>query len=263
VKAREIRDYLCSLDTGWVDWENTADVFLAGDPDREITGIAVAWMGYRWALERALDLGCDLFITHEPIYYSGRDDDPRMRAFPAARAKEDWLRDTGLTVLRCHDVWDQLPGIGIPDSWGRLLGFDSPIAGEGYYRVYDVSGRDALSIARQVAAAVEPLGQEAVELTGPADAPVSRLAIGTGAITPFTRFRELYNADIAVCTDDSFTYWREGALAADSEIPVVVVNHAVSEIYGMQCLAEHLCDRFPRVLVRYIPQRCTFRLVRA
>jgi putative NIF3 family GTP cyclohydrolase 1 type 2 len=263
VYARQIRDYLRSLDAGWVDWDNTTDVFLAGDPDREVTGIAVAWMGYRWALERAVSLDCNLFITHEPIYYSGRDDDPRMRSFAAGRAKEEWLRQSGLTVLRCHDLWDQLPEIGIPDSWGRLLGFEQPVAGEGYYRVYDVSGRDALSIARQVAAAVEPLGQEAVELTGPEDAAVSRLAIGTGAITPFTRFLELYDADIAICTDDSFTYWREGALAADSQIPVVVVNHAVSEIFGMQLLAEHLCERFPHVPVRYIPQRCMFRLVSA
>lgn len=263
MKAREVEAHLRSLDGGWVDWSDTTDVFLAGDPDSELTGIAVAWMGYRWALERAVDLGCNLFITHEPIFYSGRDDDVRMRGFPAGRAKEEWLRRCGLVVLRCHDVWDQLPGIGMTDSWGRLLGFESPIAGEGMFRVYDVSGQDALSVARQVAAAVEPLGQDAVELAGPEDAPVSRLAIGTGAITPFSRFLELYGADIAVCTDDSFTYWREGALAADSGTPVVVVNHAVSEIFGMQLLAEHLCQRFPDVSIHSIPQRCMFQLISA
>lgn len=41
MRAIEIRDYLKSLDGGWVKWEQTVDTFKAGDPQAEVRGIAV------------------------------------------------------------------------------------------------------------------------------------------------------------------------------------------------------------------------------
>ncbi len=75
------------------------------------------------------------------------------------------------------------------------------------------------------------------------------------------RFIEEYGADGAICTEDGFTYWREGMMAMDLGIPAVVVNHAVSELPGIRLLAEHLAQAFPDVPVHYIEQRCMFRLV--
>jgi putative NIF3 family GTP cyclohydrolase 1 type 2 len=134
---------------------------------------------------------------------------------------------------------------------------------DGYYRVYDGAGRTARSIARQVAARTAAFGQGAVELVGPTESRVSRVAIGTGAITPFTHFLDAYGADLAICSDDGFTYWHAGALAIDLGIPVIVVNHAVSELHGIRLLADHLAETFSEIPVYYIPQRCMFELVPA
>jgi hypothetical protein len=185
-----------------------------------------------------------------------------MLRFAAVREKRRWIEDAHLAVYRCHDLWDQMPEIGIPDSWARLLELGRPVAGDGFFRVFDMEGEKAGAIARRVAGAVRPLGQEAVELLGDAERPVSRLALGTGAITPFTRFVEAYGAGMALCSDDGFTYWREGGTALDLDIPVAVVNHAVSELPGMESLARHLQKRFPEIAMRYLPQRCMFTLVR-
>jgi putative NIF3 family GTP cyclohydrolase 1 type 2 len=261
MKAQAVYDHLRSLDRGWVDWATTTDRFVVGSPDTEIIGIAVGWMSFTWALQRALELSCNLFITHEPTYFSGHDDEEGIFRFAGVRAKRTWIEQSGLTILRCHDVWDQLPGIGIPDAWAQCLGFDEPIAGDGYYRVYREGGRTARSIALQVAERTKSLGQHAVELIGPADAPVFRVAIGTGAITPFPHFLDAYGADLAICTDDGFTYWHAGALAIDVGIPVIVVNHAVSELPGVRLLADHLAKTFPEVPVCHISQACMFELV--
>jgi len=262
MEARELRQYLRSMDGGWVNWKDTVDTFKSGDPEAEVKGIAVGWMSYTWALRRALELGCNVFITHEPTYYNHRDNDENVFRYESVRSKRKFIEDSGLVILRCHDLWDQVRDIGIPDSWAKQLGFIKPIAGEGYYRVYDVSGQTARSIARQVAERTKSLGQDAVQLVGPADAPVSRVAIGTGAITPFMHFLDAYRVDLAICTDDGFTYWRDGALAIDMGIPVIVVNHPVAEVYGMKLLADHLSNRFPDVPVHFIPQSCMFQLIR-
>ena len=262
MKARDVEHYLQTLDGGWVNRERTVDTFKAGDPDALLTGIAVGWMSYTWALRRAHDLGCNLFITHEPTYYSHRDDDESFLRYEAVRAKRRFVEESGMIILRCHDLWDQIRDIGIPDTWAQQLGFGEPIAGEGYYRVYDVSGRTACEVAQDVARHTQSLGQDAVQLIGPSEKPVSRVAIGTGALTPLCHFLDVYHVDLAICTDDGLTYWRDGALAIDMGIPVVVVNHAVSEVRGMQTLADHLARQFPQTAVHYIPQSCMFQLVR-
>jgi putative NIF3 family GTP cyclohydrolase 1 type 2 len=261
MKVKHIQAYLRSLGQDWVDPRVTVDQFIAGDPEAECTGIAVSWMSATWALKQALQVGCNLFITHEPTYFSHHDDDPQMLGLPPVAAKRDWIQESSIVILRCHDVWDQYPGEGITDSWARFLGLGQPIERDGYYRVYDVSGHTSLEIARQVATAIRPLGQEAAQLIGLADKPVTRLALGTGAITPFFRFLETYQADVALCTDDGILYWRDAALAIDLGIPIIVANHIVSEEAGMASLAEHLRAKFHPLPVLHIPQHCPYSLV--
>jgi putative NIF3 family GTP cyclohydrolase 1 type 2 len=260
--ARHVKEYLWSL-ADWVDFKTTVDTFKSGDPDTPVKGIAVAWMSYTAALKQAVDLGCNLFITHEPTYYDHRDQNEEMFRFESARAKREYVQRAGIVILRCHDVWDQYPKLGIPDAWAEALGFASPVAGSGFYRVFDVNGRTAFDVARQVARKTKPWGQDAVQFVGPAGVPVHRVAIGCGAITPFLRFVREFKADLAICTDDGFTYWRDAAFAIDSGIPVIVVNHAVAELPGLMLLASHLRRRFPQVPVHAIPQRCMYRLIRS
>lgn len=262
MRASELQDYFQSLNGGWVNPSDTVDTFKAGDPATEILGIAVGWMSYTWALRRAVGLGCNVFVTHEPTYYSHRDNDDSVLRYAGVRAKRDFIEAHELVILRCHDLWDQFPVLGIPDAWAELLGLSHPVISEGYFRVFQTSGETARSIAQRVATRTAPLGQEAVQLIGPADKPAKRVVLGTGALTPFRHFLDAYDCDLAICTDDGLTYWRDGALSLDLEIPIVVVNHAVSEIHGMQKLAEHLAEKFPMIPVHFIPQTCMFQLVR-
>lgn len=259
MRAQDIHTYLQSLNGGWVG-ADTVDTFKAGDPAQEITGIAVGWMSYLASLQRAVELGCNLFITHEPTYYNHFDADEKIFRFPVAADKRQYIAENKLVVLRCHDLWDKMPEIGITDTWARLLGFSNPVAGEGYYRVFEVVERTAMEVAEEVARSTRGLGQDAVQLLGPAEVRVKRIALGTGAATPLMHLLETYAPDMVICTDDGFTYWRDGALAIDLGFPVAVVNHLTSEVSGVQMLAQHLRERFPEVPVHYIPQSCMYRL---
>ncbi len=267
MRAQDLQAHLRSLNGGWVDPEHTVDTFKSGDPEVEITGIAVSWMSTRRALERALKMACNVFVTHEPTYYNHHDD-PESPVFEleGAREKRAFVEESGLTILRCHDLWDQMPDIGIPDAWGLALGLENPVGGEGYFRIYDVSGQTAGEVAREVATRTKILRQEGVQLIGDPRVPVSRVAIGTGAITPLFETIQTYaedpGLDLAICTDDGFTYWQHGAYALDVGLPVIIVNHATSEEPGMRALAMHLHAQFPDVPVRFIPRGCMYSMVR-
>lgn len=262
MKASDLQAYFHDLAGEWQYPDDTVDTFKSGAPETAVRGIAVGWMSYTWALEEAHRLGCNVFVTHEPTFYNHRDRWELAQDLPVAQAKRAWLEESGMVVLRCHDLWDRIPEMGIPDTWGGILGFSEAIDGDEHVRVYDGGDRSALEIAQQVAAAVGSFGQEAVQLIGPQEPRVSRICTGTGAITPFFRYVEQFEADMAICTDDGIAYWKHGAYAIDARIPLLVVHHHVSEEAGVQGLAKHLQEAFPQVPVHYIRQRCMYRLVK-
>lgn len=261
MKAAEVQAYLRSLDGGWVNEGDTVDTWKAGDPQSEVTGIAVAWMSYTWALERAAELGCNLLITHEPTFYHHSDSNPEILAWPECTAKREKIEALGLTILRCHDLWDQLPDIGMPDAWGKKLGLGQPIAGEGYFRVYAGQGRTARQIAGDLAEHVADLGQPGVQLIGHLDRVIHRIVLGTGAITPYRQMLLRYAPDLVICSDDGVTYWRDGAHAIDNGHTILVFHHHVTEDYGMELLANHLAGKFLTAPVHFIRQKCMYELV--
>lgn len=263
MKHGDVFEYLKTLNGGWVDYSDTVDGWKAGDPEAETKGIAVGWMSLTWALERAASLGANLFITHEPTFYDHWDKTPEIMAWPEVAQKKEKIDSLGMTIMRCHDLWDQVPKIGIPDSWGKKLGLGKPIEGDGYFRVYDGGGRTAIEIAREMMRNLKLLGQETAEFIGPAEKRVRRIVIGTGAITPFRKMLLEFDADLVVCTDDGFTYWNDGAYAIDRDIPVLVVNHVVAEDHGMELLAGRLREKFPAVPVHYVKEWCMYRSITA
>ena len=107
---------------------------------------------------------------------------------------------------------------------------------------------------------MKPLGQEAVHIIGDPEAKVSRVALGTGAITNYRRIHALGD-DVLVLTDDGTRLWESAQWSRDDGASVIVVNHATSEEPGMISLAVYLRGVFPGVRVEHIPGGCLYETV--
>jgi len=263
MKAAEIHSFFQQLGT-WMDWSRTVDGFRFGDPETEVTGIAVAWKPYWADLRRATELGCSLFVGHESIFREGsmQPGDESPAATPPEQGKAAWLRESGLVVYRCHDLWDLFPDLGVRDSWARGLGFPgAPLAESGFSRIEDVSGRTFGSLAADIAARVAPLGQSGVLAAGDPSQPVTRLALASGASALETVLD--LGADVILCYDDYFRQVRDGALLRDIGVPYLVVNHGTLEEWGLRNLAQYLAGQFPGCPVHHLAQGCTYRIVTA
>jgi putative NIF3 family GTP cyclohydrolase 1 type 2 len=157
-----------------------------------------------------------------------------------------------MTLLRCHDTWDRMPEVGIPDSWASFLGFPTEQRKvDCYYKICLLEDVTVEEVARKVLEKVRPLGQDAVCILGNRDKRVSRMAVGTGAITHLPSMLDL-EADLLLATDDGMNYWDGGLWALDLGIPLLIVNHATAEKPGMMAMAGYLSDRFPGIPVEYI-----------
>jgi putative NIF3 family GTP cyclohydrolase 1 type 2/GNAT superfamily N-acetyltransferase len=259
LRARDVHEHLRTAGT-WVDWTKTCDGFKYGDPDAEVRGIAVGWQSLQSALEEAHDKGCNLFITHEPTFYAHMDDVEALRQSTPGRRKAGYLDRTGMVVYRCHDVWDVFPGIGIVDAWSEFLGLGEPVATARYYNLHQVPSTSAWELTYRIARKVAELGQQNVEFVGARWQMVSRLAVGTGAIT---RPRDMVDlgADALLVTDDGISYWGDGAWLADLGVPYIVVNHMTAEIPGLRKLADYLRQQFPGVPVEFVGPTCSYDLL--
>ena len=261
--CRDIHEHMKAQGT-WVKWDATADTFKAGDPDKPVRKVAVAWKA-RWdTLRQALERGADLFVSHESICVcaSNNSTEPEVTfALPTEKPKFDWLAASGLTVYRCHDVWDRFPGLGIRDTWQRELQLGGRVIREdGGFLVTQFAPMPLKGFARHVARRIAPLGQNAVGVCGDMEQMVSKVATGTGVSCDPIRMMEL-GADVGILTDDYYAHVRTGAHALELKFPTITVNHGVSEEWGVANLAQYLAGTFPQLEVFHIPQPCAYTIV--
>ncbi|MCK4283462.1 MAG: Nif3-like dinuclear metal center hexameric protein [Candidatus Brocadiae bacterium] len=249
MKAQEVMEHFRSVGQ-WVDWENTRDKLLHGDLECHVKGVATAWIPTNRAIEQAAEKGLNLFVSHEGAFFDN------YRGTPSAdeliRCKKELLDSHGITVIRCHDTWDRMPGVGICDAWGDWLGFETeerPV--ESFHKICLLGDMTVEQAARRVAERVAELGQDTVLVFGDRRKRVSRMAIGTGAGTHLPTMYEL-SPDIILATDDGVYTTSGGLWAADLGMPLLIVNHATSEKPGMMAMAAYLRDVFPGLPVEYL-----------
>jgi len=257
MKAIELHEYFRSKGD-WVNWDNTCDGILWGDGETEVTGIAVCWTSNFRQLKEAQEKGCNLYICHEPLYhYSEKTEVSHQKE----AEKNQFLKESDMVVYRCHDLWDVMPEIGIVDSWSKFLGFtEKPVASVRYYNAHQLPAGTTLGeLTQQIAHKVKELGQDVVNYIGDLDNEVTRIAVGTGAITNFRGMFSL-EADVLILTDDGTRLWESAVWSEDTGVSLILVNHATAEEPGMENLAAYVKDSFP-VLVHFIKQGCLYRSV--
>ena len=248
MKARAIHEHFKSIGS-WVNWDLTEDHFLYGNPDSDVSGIAVAWIPTSDLIEEVAKKNLNLFITHEPAFYPGYENTESTRKLIAR--KQDLLEQNNLVLLRCHDTWDRMPEHGIVDSWATALGFETlPRPVNSFYRICLTGNLTSSDLAQKVLEKVRPMGVSSVLLFGDPKRNIRRMAVGTGAITRLPDMHAL-EADLLLVTEDGMNYWTGAHWAHDLKLPLIIVNHAVSELHGMQALATYLQDQFPAVPVKY------------
>ena len=261
-RVQDLLDHMRSIGT-WVDWENTVDQIIVGSGETEVTHAAVAWIPSYAALRRAIEMGCQLFITHEPTLYSHRGELEHMDRWPGAAEKRKFVEDSGLTILRNHDTWDRMPGVGILWSWARFLEIEGePSAVSPFLNVYPIPETTLEELAQRVAARTALIGEPVVQVAGDAAMRVTHLGIGTGCASDPVHYREM-GADAGILCDDGTSYWADIQWAQDHGFGVIRVNHGTSEEPGSAAMAPYFAEQFPEITFHHIPQGARYRLTRA
>ena len=82
----------------------TCDVIIGSDPDRECIGIAVSIAPTVAVIRKAIELGANFILVHEPTFYSGYDDECEWLAGNEVyEEKRQLLLNHGIVIYRDHD----------------------------------------------------------------------------------------------------------------------------------------------------------------
>lgn len=229
----------------WVDWGQTADGLLCGPAGAPLHGIAVGWQATLPALQEAHELGCDLFITRQPLFYAPLWPSADAPTAALDEHKRAWLEATGMAVYRCRESWDAYPRLGAADAWATFLGLGDPLAADGLQRVYAVSSTTVWELVFRLGARVAELGEQAVRLVGRRARMVQRLGLAVGDDADVRRLAAL-GAEAILAADDAIRHWRDSAWLQEQGLPLLLVNQQASETPGLRGLAAHLQDCFGR-----------------
>ena len=260
MKVKDINEHFLSR-APWVNRANTVDRIKAGDPDKEVARCAVAWIPSLEAIRRAVEMGVDLLVCHEPTFYDHFDADPT--ATPIGAEKLEYLNKHGLAVLRNHDVWDVWPEVGIPWAWGKFLGLNGEAAAMNDSKTqhrHDIAPVPFGQFAKAVAARTATINEPLIEVNGDPDKLVSKIGVGTGCGCSVHDYQQL-GCDCFIVCDDGTNFWEHMQIAEDLRIPVICVNHCTSEEPGMVTMTQYINDNIEGVAAEHIQQGCRFKVI--
>lgn len=239
---------------GPLAYEKTCDRIAAGDPNAEVKKIVTTFMATVEVIKEAVRIGADFIITHEPTWYTGKDDEEWCRNDPVYQAKKRLIEENGITIWRFHDHMHQAEKDGIYEGYEKETGW-------GKYRMEPAPGEEVFgesyiipkTTLRELADFYkETLHMNVIQIVGDADMPVERVGVlvGGGSMglrceaqtMEFMRRRKL---DVAVCGD--ITEWTLTPYVRDSNalgmpMGMLMLGHERSEEWGMKHLVSWLHD---------------------
>lgn len=244
---------------------NTVDTLKSGDSTLEVKGIATSFMATNYVIQRAINLGTNLLITHEGLYYSHQDRSDYLETDPVFIAKRQLIDESGLAIFRFHDYWHRYQ----PD--GIMAGLLAQLGWQGYV-VENQPAATILTIpsmkVREIADYVKGrLGLQFVRCAGDLTATCTRVGLsagyrGGGALS--IPLFEKENLDLIISGEgpewETPEYVRDAVYQGRNKA-LIFLGHAESEEPGMKHLAEWLKTILPDIPIHFIPEKPSFQII--
>jgi putative NIF3 family GTP cyclohydrolase 1 type 2 len=238
----------------------TVDTLKIGSPEQRVSGIATTFLATVPVIERTAELGANLLIVHEPLYFNHLDEVDWLSEDPVYEQKRELLEDKGIAVWRFHDHWHQVEPDPVREALAGDLGLTSESEIPGLYTIAPTSLEQ---LARTVK---EKLGLPAVRIVGNPEMTCRAMGILPGAFDSRLQIKFLAEqpADVLLIGETNeweTNIWVEDARALGFRKSLLILGHSDSEEPGMRILVPWLQKLFPGLPVQHVPTPQMFRYV--
>ncbi|WP_078548795.1 Nif3-like dinuclear metal center hexameric protein [Litchfieldia alkalitelluris] len=259
-----VQDVINHLTSPVGEIENTVDTLKFGTPTMDVTGIAITFMPTYDAIKKAVELGANMLITHEGLFYSHWDK-TELEDDQVYLEKYNLIKESGIAVFRNHDYIHRYQPDGIMQGLLQSLQWDS----------YEEQNEPVVSIVeiptmtlKEVAEYLKnKLDINYVRSMGNPTKNCARIGLLAGyrggGLTAIPLF-EKYNLDLIIYGEgpewETPEYVRD-SISQGRDISLIVLGHAESEQPGMVYLSKQLEKEFPTIPIRFISNKPCFDIL--
>jgi putative NIF3 family GTP cyclohydrolase 1 type 2 len=232
---------------------NTVDTLKSGSPDTVVTGIVTTMFATIDVIRKAIDLGANFIIAHEPTFYNHLDATDWIKDDDVLQYKMDLLNKHGIAVWRNHDTIHQLKPDGVTKGvldqleWQQYAGKDIP----------NILTFPKTSLKDLVAHAKDKLHIEKVRFIGDPDQSCTRILFMPGAAGGTRQIQGIgkVKPDVLFCGEiaewETAEYVRDARAKGDN-ISLVVLGHIASEEPGSAFMLQWLKGNVPSIKATHI-----------
>jgi putative NIF3 family GTP cyclohydrolase 1 type 2 len=232
----------------------TVDTLKSGSPDMVVTGIVTTMFATIDIIHKAIKLGANFIIAHEPIFYNHADETDWLKDDDVYQYKMDLLKQNNIAVWRNHDYIHTMRPDAVTMAvlkqleWTDYADKDMP----NLLTMQSTNLRDLVYQAKR------KLGIAQVRYIGDLSATCRRIMVLPGASGGRKQIGAImkYKPNAIFCGEisewETAEYVRDARAKGDN-ISLIVLGHIASEEPGSQFMLEWLNKNVPGVKVHHIP----------
>lgn len=264
VMAIRVQDVLNQLIEPVGRLEVTVDTLKSGDPSMEVKGIAATFMATHDVIQKAIEKGVNLLITHEGNFYHHHDQIGHLVDDPVYQAKRKLIEDSGIAIFRFHDYWHRYRPDGIMTGliqsleWAPFVTENRPAAS-----LLTVPPMTVQELALYVK---NKLGISFVRVVGDGSMICTRIGLLAGYRGGGGMAIPLFQEEVDVIIAGEGPEWETPEYVRDAvhqgrKKAFIALGHAESEEPGMKYLAEMLAALYPSLPVHFIAEEQVFQVM--
>ena len=234
--------------------------FIFGAPDTDLRGVAVCWSPTLDVIQSAGQLGCNMIVSHEPLFFQKRwstdaeagnvwfeEAEDEEKAVNRGRAAA--LEGMGACVYRAHSNWDLTPEIGIRDALAAALDLGPAIRLGQYTSLHEVEPVTIRGLVHRVQTKLDTgpirvVGNPAREATR-----IGTLYGGLGQMLNSPEEMASLGAEAVIAGEClAYTLW----CAKELGLALIEAGHCATENPGMRAMANWLDGQLGDLPVQFI-----------
>jgi len=235
-------------------FEQTVDTLKAGNLDQKVTGIVTSMFASVEVIEKAISIGANFIIAHEPTFYNHQDETAWLENDKVYHYKTELLKKHNIAVWRNHDYIHQHKPDGVQTGLVAALGWE---------KYYNPENRNRFvlpptTLKALIALTKEKLNVQMVRYIGDLSQSCQRILFMPGASGGKRHIEQMgqEQPDVLICGEapewETIEYVRD-ARAKGDKLSLVLLGHIPSEEPGSEWLVNWLKPKLPGVKITHIP----------
>ena len=233
----------------------TCDVLICGEWDSEVTGIISTFMATVDVINEAVAKGANLIITHEPTYYTSKDETDWLIADEVYWLKKNLIENHQINIWRFHDHMHMMKPDLIYSGIDKELQWDDYRTAENQHcYIIPVTTLKELTTYLK-----DKLDVKVARMIGKEDLKISRVgllvgggSLGLGSEQMPMELMQQANLDVIICGE--IVEWTLCAYVRDAHQlgmskSLIILGHNRTEEVGMKHLCDWLQHLFPEIPV--------------